>query len=168
MSTGQLVCLPDFTIQSVNKLSLTNFYHVRFSITSDLSLVNFAFFQRLQNFPKALYKIITAVNEALNDNPYLQSISELPQVSAADFNLIFSKMLGLRNVGVTNPNAYTRLPTSITQQTQQSVIYSGNNGSGLINDPFATIRGQSLENYRNLSKRMNTVYLGNIAAYRKN
>jgi len=168
MSTGQLVCLPDLTVQSVNKLSLTNFYHVRFSIITDLSLINYAFFQRLQNFPKALYKIIVAINESLNNNPYLQSISELPQVSAADFNLIFSKMLGLRNVGVTNPNAYTRLPASITEQTGQSVIYSGNSGSGLINDPFATIRGQSLENYRNLSIRMNTVYLGSIAAYRTN
>ena len=142
MRTDTLQILPDLTIQSKTPLDPKNFYHVRFSILTDLSLVNFNAFLRLQNYPAALVKMISAVNSAIRNNPYLQSLQELPTVNSADFSLLFAKMLGLRNVGKTGTSA-------------------------LLNDPFASIRGQALELFRNNSTRMNTVQSSYILSERK-
>lgn len=141
-SSGNLTCDAALNIKATAPLNLNNFHHVRLTIITDLSLVNVAFYQRLRYYPKALVKIVTAVNEGLRNNPVLQSIAELPYVNDADFSVLFANLLGLRNVGKNNLANYNPI------------------------DPFGSIRGPALELYRNNATRFNTVMRSNIIAKR--
>jgi hypothetical protein len=118
-----------------NELDIRNTFRVRLSLITDISLINSAFFTRLLNYPKAMYKLIAAVNEDLRNNPYLQSIAELPQVTAADFSLLYSKITGLRYLPkVTKCTA----PVVPVISTPKSNIYGQAVSSRFISTPYNT------------------------------
>ncbi len=166
--TGTLVCLPDLTIQATRPLDLHKAHRVRLSIITDLSLIDPAFFNRLMNYPKALYKIMIALNAALRNNPGLQSIRELPYVNAADFSLLYTAMTGFRYVQGKCSNTTPPPPDSLITQTPVSNIYSSNPAAtSVVNDPFACLRGAGLELLRQNTVSMKTVETSLLLSLKK-
>lgn len=165
--TGTIMCLPDLTIQATRPLNLHNIHHMRFSIITDLSLIDQAFFVRLMKYPKALYKLVISLNEALRNNPQLQSIRELPYVTPADFSLLYSIMTGFRYVPKSCVGAAPISNTSMVA-TPMSNIYSSNPlAVNSVNDPFACLRGLGLELLRSNTRSMKTVETGMLLSYKK-
>lgn len=59
----------NLVVKASTDLDLRTSHRVRFSIIADLSLLDQSVFDRLRNYPNALVKVISAVNESLRNNP---------------------------------------------------------------------------------------------------
>lgn len=66
---GGLICSPDLTISTRVDLNPRRTHRVRFSLVTDLALLQPEAFYRLKKYPKAFDKIMRAILEIFRDNP---------------------------------------------------------------------------------------------------
>lgn len=71
-------------ICATNDLNIRQNHRVRFSVVCDLSLLNPDALARLKKFPKALVKILKAVNEGLRNNPGFDDLGNKKYVNKDD------------------------------------------------------------------------------------
>jgi hypothetical protein len=81
-------------VSAVLSLDLRNQHRVRFSLITDLSLLNAAALERLKKFPKAFIKIIGAINELLRNHPDFVNLGSKSCITINDFSPIYAILTG--------------------------------------------------------------------------
>lgn len=102
----------DLNIFSVNELSLRDYYHIRFGIAIDLSLLSQAAKDRLRNNAAALLLILNEIDPSLAANGLLPKVLGNNYVTRTDFNNTLDMMKGTegkslnsnRNIDYTSNN----------------------------------------------------------------
>lgn len=95
-SEKTLLCDSSLNVKGSADLDLRNQHRVRVGIYTDMTLLHPDALRRLQKFPKALVKIISAINSILRDSPGFQTLSQRPVVNDHDLNAILSFLTGVR------------------------------------------------------------------------
>lgn len=145
-SDRTVYCTSNLDIVSNKDLSLRNQYRVRFGINVDMTMLQPPVFTRLLQYPKALVKIIGAMNELLRNNYEFTNLGNKKQVSYRDFSNIYSFLTGFRMPNI--PGNYY--------------------GSGIDNrNLFSDIDPRIVENYRRNNIASNRVMVSNVVAMRR-
>lgn len=76
MHPETISCLSNLNIIPNETLNLRETYRIRLSLVVDPTLLPFAAFERLRKYPKAMIKILAAINEALRYNVDLNNLGE--------------------------------------------------------------------------------------------
>jgi len=84
----------DLTISSVEDLDIRSAYRVRLSVVTDIDFVEPSAIDRLRQYPKALYKIISAISRAFRENPEMNCLKGIKYLTSEEFNLIYKGFLG--------------------------------------------------------------------------
>lgn len=140
-SNGTILCDSSANIKASQDLDLRNQHRVRFSLVVDLTMLDRAALDRLRKYPKALVKIIAAMNELLKNRPDFNDLGDLSSVSWLSFSAIYTLMTGFsldNGTGTTRGNWY-------------------NNGK-----LFANIDPRIVENYRRNRININTVEVTSV------
>lgn len=142
-SNADVSCSHLLNIASSVDLDLRNQYRVRVGICVDITLLDIAALKRLQNYPKAMVKIIGAMNELLKNNPDFIELGKKSRITDRDFSYLTSFLSGYR-IPLSGGNYY---------------------GPGInTKDLFKDIDPRVVENYRrNAITRKGTMNLGAIA-----
>jgi len=93
-SDRMLTCDSDLNIVAAKELSLTNPYHVVFSLITDLTYLKESAIERLRKYPKVFVKIIGYINEMYRDHPELKKLADKPRVTEIDFERFFKQVMG--------------------------------------------------------------------------
>ncbi len=125
--SGMLSCDANLNVSSNIDLDLRNQHRLRLGICVDITLLDPRALQRLQAYPKAMVKIIGAMNELLRNNPDFINLGNKPVISNHDLSAVTSFLTGYR-IPIGTGNYY---------------------GNGIDNrDLFAGIDPRVVENYR--------------------
>lgn len=92
----------DYNLNVISSIDLDirNEYRIRLSIVTDINLLDNAAIQRLRQYPKALYKIVAAINRALRENPEANGLGRINSpLTVEEFNAIYRTLLGLESGG---------------------------------------------------------------------
>jgi len=95
-SNADVSCSHLLNVASSVDLDLRNQYRVRIGICVDITLLDVAALKRLQNYPKAMVKIIGAMNLLLRNNPDFIKLGDKPRVTDRDFSYLTSFLTGYR------------------------------------------------------------------------
>jgi hypothetical protein len=93
-SGSSLVCTDTLDIKATSDLNLRNQHRVRLALVTDISLLSREALLRLMKYPKALVKIIAAINELLRQHPDLLKLIGKSSISINDFNVIYWLLTG--------------------------------------------------------------------------
>lgn len=108
-----LACDSSLNVSSIATLDPRNQHRVRLSVVSDLSLLDPKAIERLRKYPKALYKVITAINRIFRNNVDFRKIYNANRVSVNDFSIIYSLLTGYGYAnGNSSPIVNGRLPAN--------------------------------------------------------
>lgn len=132
-----LVCDRELRLSTLADIDLRTVHHIRFSLITDLTLLKEEAIARLRKYPKALAKIIEALNELLANHPRLSALRGKNMVTAVDFAPFYRFLTGMDYKGLPTPRDY-----------------------------FGPIRGQQLETLRNTSRQRKTVQVSSVIASR--
>lgn len=103
-SSGSLTCDGSLNIKATADLDPRNQHRVRLGIVTDLTLLPQEALKRAQKYPKAIVKLISAMNELLRYNPDFIKLADNPTITTADFSAMYSFLTGHRmDMG---PNVY--------------------------------------------------------------
>jgi hypothetical protein len=102
-SGSHLECLPDLTIRSTVPLDPRINHRIRFSIATDLSMVDMAAMQRLKMSPVAFVKTIASMNEMIARHPKFQKLSDQPEIFPYQFDEIYWLLTGTSPMGSPQP-----------------------------------------------------------------
>ena len=154
-----LECNTEGYVAARSELDLRNIHRVKLGIVTDLTLLDDAALERLRKYPKALYKIILAINEQFRNFPGVKELGK-GYVTELDFNRLF--------IQIGRPLHDTRTPGYI--DTGNGKRGDGGRGgypnTGHPLDPLDGIRGPAWEDWKRNNIRQNTVSLSRIVARR--
>lgn len=162
MSNPGLVCTSGLDVSAPVDLNPRFNYRLRFGLVTDLTFLDKAAVDRLCLYPKALVKIVQAINEVFRDNPGIDTLGQRRYVGPQDFSAIYRQMTGLNYNGtgrmanqVTTPATGSRLIPSMEVAYQNHRL-----------DSLRDVRGMTLENYRQNHIQTNTLMTSYIVASR--
>lgn len=168
-SSGTLSLDASLNVTSVNELDLRRQHRVMLSIVTDLTMLTKEALDRLRRYPKALVKIIGAINEILRNHPDFEKLSTKPVVTKRDLDPIYRMITGY---SLSNGAKGTNSEYYGPGRNINSWPYSGNKYSdskiGINNGMFSDIDPRVVENYRNNRIGNNTVMTTGIVAYKHN
>jgi len=84
----------NLTVKATNDLNLRNQHRVRFSIVTDLTLLDPKAIERLRNNPIVLVKVIQSINKIFRNNVDMSYITRKKRISKQDFEIIFNLLVG--------------------------------------------------------------------------
>ena len=152
-----LECNPQGYVASKSVLNLRNIHRVKLGIVTDLTLLDDEALERLKKYPKALIKIISAINEQFRNFPGVKELGD-GYVSHLDFDKVF------RDLG--RPIRDKRTPGYIdnTNGRRGDSGLSGDHRKGNPLDPIKDYRGPAWDEWKRNNIRQNTVSFGQIIA----
>lgn len=110
LDTEALEILPNLLIRTLNPISRRHQYRIKLLINMDLNELPVEALRRLRKHPKALLKIIAAMNGLLRNSPVFNKLLQTNTISEAHFSEIYRI---LTRHGVSNADAvdyYNLLP----------------------------------------------------------
>lgn len=145
-SNSNFYCSFALDVFSGVPLNLRDQHRVRVGICVDITLLDVAALKRLQNYPKAMVKIIGAMNQLLKNNPDFIKLGDKSRITDRDFSSITSFLTGYR-IPLSGGNYY---------------------GPGIDNrDLFSDIDPRIVENYRKNAVTQKGVMNLSSIAYRR-
>lgn len=153
-------CDYSLNIHGIEDLDLRNLHHIRMSLVCDLSLLTSDAIDRLKKYPKALVKIISAMNDLLKNNPDFIHLSDERYITDLQFSAIYQMLTGYAYSN--GRSSSDRFGYNLTPNVS---AWPYNGYSGLL---FKDIDPRMVENYRNNRIGMNTVQAMGVIAYPKN
>jgi hypothetical protein len=145
-------CASDLTLRATRDLNLRNQHRVRIALVTDLTLLDPAALDRLRLYPKALVKILSALNELLGAQPDFVRYADKSCVSILEFNPIFKFLTGYDCCCTDGEYRYNIDPR-----------YRGNDGYG---DLFRGIHADVIDQFRRFNVGHMTVMATGIIALR--
>lgn len=91
---GSIICDSQLNVKAIADLDLRNQHRLRFSLVPDLTMLNREAFDRLRKYPKALVKIIGAMNEIIKNHPDFNDLGDKSYISNADFSSVYAAITG--------------------------------------------------------------------------
>lgn len=170
-STGSLICSSNGDVKAKADLNLRKQNRVRLSIVTDLTLLTPQALSRLLLYPKALVKIISAINEILRSHPDFVNYGRKDKLTLAEFDPIYQMLTGfpMRNPNShynpignnwpysNNPNGSSSSNGAVNGVHTSKVSSTGGPLAHNANSPFAHIDPRIVENYR--KNRIGTNYV---------
>jgi hypothetical protein len=145
-SDRAILCDSNLNVYSNTDLNLRHQHRIRFGINVDMTMLPPSAFVRLLQYPKALTKIIGAMNELLRNNYEFINLGNKKQITHRDFSNVYSFLTGFRMPNV--PGNYY--------------------GPGIDHrNLFADIDPRIVENYRKNNIANNRVMVSEVAAMRR-
>lgn len=93
-SSKTIVCDSNLNIKARDILNLRNQHRVRFSLITDISLLDKAALERLKRYPKVLVKIISAINELLRNQPDFNRLADKSSLTSFEVTKIYELLTG--------------------------------------------------------------------------
>lgn len=86
-------------VRSTFDLDIRKVYHLRLSVVTDLDMVTRDAVSRIRLYPKAMYRLVSAVNRAFRENPEMSRLCYQSRLEPFEFNAIYRHLLKKENVG---------------------------------------------------------------------
>lgn len=143
-------CDSSLNVKAVDRLNLRQQHRVILSLITDLTLLSKEAVDRLRMYPKALTKIIAAINDLFYNHPDLVLLSGKKRISILEFGKIYSMITG-QGYG---SNGLTGV--------QGTGVNSWPCNANHYNELFADIDPRVLENYRRNKVQNNRVMVTGV------
>jgi hypothetical protein len=153
-ASGDIKCDINGNLSAKIPLDLRNQYRVRFSLVVDLTLLSRDALDRLRRWPKALIKIIQAMNELLKNRPDFNDLGSKNYISELEFSPIYAML-----TGYTYDNGRGRGPNNYYGSGLPVNNWNGRSVNGPL---FYGIDPLLIENYRRNRVAFNTVEVTGI------
>ena len=157
LSNPSISCDTSLNIKASSELDLRCQYRIRFSLVVDLTMLDPKAMSRLLNYPSALIKIISSMNELIRNNPDVNDLISYKRITPIQFNPIYKFMTGFD------------LPLGLgTGYNNNSSIYNGSGYNIGTNKDYTTIGiDQSIINaIRDNMVGMKTVAISSILSFK--
>lgn len=177
-SSGSLVMNAQSVISAATPLTLRTQHRVRLSIVCDLTRLKKGALDRLRNYPKALTKLIGAINELLANHPDFTDLGNQKEITPAQFEIIYQIVTGIgtNGAGSRGNGQYYGPGSDINNWPYNGVHGSGDwtkdplNPNGNPNGKhniFDDIDENIIKQVRETAKRMKTVMITGIVSAKR-
>lgn len=151
---NSLTCDTNGNIRTVSVCDPRNQHRVRFSLVTDLTLLDKKALDRLLRYPKVLVKLIGSMNDILRNHPDFTDYGDKNKILPIEFNPIYRIFTGYDWVARTGSPEW-----DMSHRNNYPCPYPGNS-------KFRGIDSRIIENYRRTAMSMKTVMNYGLIALR--